>query len=98
MINNPNVVLEFNGCAFHGCTKCFRNRDNKLPKSDLTAEDAYQATMKKQNDLEDAGFHVVTAWECDVRQELRENPEMKAFFVGIVLQEPLEPRDAFYGG
>jgi len=37
-------------------------------------------------------------WECDWDQQVRGNPHVKAFVESLVLVEPLEPRDAFFGG
>ncbi|WP_141202215.1 hypothetical protein [Oceanimonas doudoroffii] len=54
-----NTVMEFNGCAYHGCPKymheecivqklheissfrCYKKRDEKVPNSSLTREEAY---------------------------------------------------------
>lgn len=43
-------------------------------------------------------YTVVEKWECDLREELKDNPEMKEFFTGIKIPEPLDPRESFYGG
>ena len=49
-------LFEFNGCVFHGCPKCFINRKNRLPRSNLTAEEAYTRTLERQKKLEAAGL------------------------------------------
>jgi len=38
-----NVVYEFNGCYWHGCPKCYPNRDEEREKmGELTMGDVYQ--------------------------------------------------------
>ena len=53
---DKNQLFEFNGCVFHGCPKCFINRKNRLPRSNLTAEEAYTRTLERQKKLEAAGL------------------------------------------
>ncbi len=36
--------------------------------------------------------------ECDLKKELKENEEMRCYFEKHDLVDPLEPRDAFFGG
>ena len=84
--------------AFHGCPTCFPNRQNVLPKSTSTAEEVYQRTMERQRELEALGYTVTVKWECDLRKELHESPEMKDFFDNAAIYEPLDPREGFFGG
>ena len=37
-------------------------------------------------------------WEYDINRELNKNEEMKYYFDHYSVADPLEPRDAFYGG
>lgn len=96
--SDKRVVYEFYGCVFHGCPTCFPNRKNKLPKSNLTAEDAYRRTKEREYELQMQGYDLQTMWECDLSKELKSNVEMRDFFKGVDLMDPLDPRDAFFGG
>ena len=58
----------------------------------------HQATLEKSCYLEAQGFNVIEVWECDVKQELRQNKEMKTYFDNFDVVDPLEPRDAFFDG
>ena len=60
--------------------------------------DLHQATMQKTLYLKERGFNVVQVWECDVKRELEQNEEVKSYFHNYGLRDPLEPRDAFFGG
>ena len=68
------------------------------PTSQKTMEQLYKDTLKKVNYLEDHGFEVVQKWECELKKELKEDEEMKQFFDEYEIVDPLQPRDAFYGG
>ncbi len=58
----------------------------------------HQATLEKSCYLEVQGFNVIEVWECEVKRELRQNEEMKTYFDNFDVIDPLEPRDAFFGG
>ena len=68
------------------------------PTSQKTMEQLYKDTLKKVNYLQDHGFEVVQKWECELKKELKEDEEMKQFFDEYEIVDPLQPRDAFYGG
>jgi archaeosine-15-forming tRNA-guanine transglycosylase len=55
-------------------------------------------TVKKVSYLREQGVNVVEMWECDLKRELEENEEMRRHFQEHELIDPLEPRDAFFGG
>ena len=61
-------------------------------------ERRYNNTLKKVNYLESHGFVVVQKWECELKKEMEEDEEMKRFFNEHKIVDPLQPRDAFYGG
>ena len=63
-----------------------------------TMHNLHQTTMQKTLYLKERGFNVVEVWECDVKQELEQNEEMKSYFDDYDLTDPLEPRDAFFCG
>ncbi len=55
-------------------------------------------TMKRICYLREQGVNVVEMWECDLRKKLEENEEMRRHFQEHELVDPLEPRNAFFGG
>ena len=61
-------------------------------------EQLYNDTMKKVSYLKDQGFLVVQKWGCELKKELEEDEEMKRVFDQYEIIDPLQPRDAFYGG
>ena len=63
-----------------------------------TMDELYQATVKKTEYLKRNGYNVVEMWECTLNRELEEDEDMKHYFDHYHLTDPLEPRDALYGG
>ena len=41
-------VYEFHGCYFHGCPKCFPNRDEINKRSNKTMEELYAKTIERE--------------------------------------------------
>ena len=68
------------------------------PISQKTMEQLYKDTVRKVNYLKKRGFEVVQKWEGELTKELEEDEEMKQFFEEYEIIDPLQPRDAFYGG
>ena len=68
------------------------------PISQKTMEQLYKDTVRKVNYLKKHGFEVVQKWGCELQKELEEDEEMKQFFEEHEIIDPLQPRDALYGG
>ena len=68
------------------------------PISQKTMEQLYKDTVRKVNYLKKRGLEVEQKWECELQKELEEDEEMKQFFEEYEIIDPLQPRDAFYGG
>ena len=81
-----------------GCPECFKNRDTVNPVNDKTMDRFYKDTLRKVNYLKDQGFNVEQKWGCEFKKELKQDEEMKQFMKDHDLVDPLQPRDAFYGG
>lgn len=61
-------------------------------------QELQQSTVEKTLYLKDRGYHIVEVWECDIKRELEHDEDMKRYFDTYDLVDPLEPRDAFFGG
>ena len=68
------------------------------PISQKTMEQLYNDTLKKVKYLKDQGFQVVQKWGCELKKELKEDEELNQLFQEYEIIDPLQPRDAFYGG
>jgi hypothetical protein len=54
--------------------------------------------MEKKRYLEGQGYIYVEKWECEFGREVRENDTLRNFVKQSEMINPLELRDAFYGG
>ena len=83
---------------YTGCPECYTDRETVNPVNDKTMHQLYEDTMVKVRCLEDQGFEVKQMWECELAKELEHDEEMRRYFEEYELVDPLQPRDAFYGG
>ena len=59
----------------------------------------YERTQVKMMFLKQRGWQVVEMWECVFRDLLQRDAEVKTYVDGLNdIVDPLNPRDAFYGG
>ena len=61
-------------------------------------EQLAEDTLEKERYLKDLGYHVEGKWECVLYKEMEQDEEMKRYFEEYEIMDPLQPRDAFYGG
>ena len=58
----------------------------------------FEDTLEKVCRLKDEGFQVIEMWECDLVKEMEHDEDMRRYFEEYELVDPLQLRDAFYGG
>ena len=61
-------------------------------------EQLFEDTFEKVKYLKDQGFEVKEKWECELVEEMEHDEDMRRYFEEYELVDPLQPRDAFYGG
>ena len=72
------LVLQYHGCYWHGCPKCYPDRDKIIERGDRTREDLFQATMRRTAYLRKEGYKVIECWACEVGDKYIEQlPEAK---------------------
>ena len=82
-----------------GCPECYPMRNTLNPGADnKPMEELYKNTQEKIKYLKDRGFEVVEKWGCAFKKELKQDEELKQFVKDHEFIEPLQPRDAFFGG
>ena len=94
-------AYEMNGCAVHGCPKCFPDRARPAPfGKGASMDDEYCKMMKRLQSLrQDHQIEVEAIWECELREQLAADPKKDALFHSFKVDEPpLRSRDAFVGG
>ena len=63
------LVLQYHGCYWHGCPKCYPDRDKIIERGDRTREDLFQATMRRTAYLRKEGYKVIECWACEVGEK-----------------------------
>ena len=91
------TVYSFAGCFFHGCLECYGRR-TFLPKIGVTAGDAREAYSVWCKRVMCHGYKVITMWECTWREERKNNPKVRFHDKIARLSDPMDIRDALYGG
>ena len=95
-----HTVYEFYGCYWHGCPECYPNlATEKHPhRVQQTYQDLYEETQRRAQALEDQGYNVISMWEHEFDRLVQQNPQLQQFIQDLDIQDPLNPRDALYGG
>ena len=75
-------------------------RDLKLTNNykDVTTLRKCIKPLYRQHRLQALGYIVQSIWECVWTQQKRDRPDLAATLHSYNLQEPLHPRDTFFGG
>ncbi|EFP01558.1 CRE-TAF-3 protein [Caenorhabditis remanei] len=92
-------VFEVHGCLWHGCKKCFPNREKKNRMcGDLSAQESYDRTIQREEDIRGVVKKLNVVWECEIYEMMEKNKTMKKFFELNKYTRCLLPREALYGG
>ena len=95
------IVLQYHGCYYHGCPKCFKfKRDKAFMSGPETLQDKYENTLRISKKITDAGYNLIEVWECQIDKEIERNEAMRNFMSSneLLATTPLDPRESFYGG
>jgi len=92
------TIYEFNGCFWHGCETCYERRSTINPVNGISMEELRQRTRLKIQYLRKKGHMVMEKWECQFRNEMKEDPALQEFYQYYQPHEPIQPRQAFMGG
>uniref|UniRef100_A0AC34RI45 DNA-directed DNA polymerase n=1 Tax=Panagrolaimus sp. JU765 TaxID=591449 RepID=A0AC34RI45_9BILA len=95
--SSKNLVVDFNGCAWHGHDECIKNRDKILPTG-KSAEKEFEKYLERKMFIENQGFNYETVWECHVKKQLKENEQMSQFFDETIIPGYISPREFLLGG
>ncbi|CAC5417764.1 unnamed protein product [Mytilus coruscus] len=76
--NGEEIVFEYHGCFWHGCSKCYSKQTvNTVNK--MTMADLHQRTLEKKSHIENQGYKYISKWECEFDKEIIENIDIKTF-------------------
>ena len=85
---------------WHACPSCFPIQRDRFPicHKDRTLEEVYKSTLKKKETLRQRGYDVNIQWECAWDHEVKANPDLRLFLDTLEIVDPLQPKNAFFGG
>lgn len=91
------TVIQYHGCTFHGCRKCFKNPKQLI--NGKTVEELEYRTKCRTISMINAGYKVIEIWSHEWVDFLKYNTEIDKFCKGIEKLRicALNPRKAFYG-
>ena len=98
--NGKGIVLQFHGCFWHGCPRCFTiNRDTRLVSNE-NMDERYERTLKISEKIRESNYTLIEIWECEFEEECKRNRDISLYIQEKTrdFQEPLNPRDAYFGG
>lgn len=96
-----NTVYEFLGCYWHQCPKCFPIQHHSIPNNKREIiHSRYESTLMRLRKIEKLGYKLITIWEHEFDENIQSNIQMMEYIESIdsFKIDPLEPRDAFFGG
>ncbi|XP_045568417.1 uncharacterized protein [Salmo salar] len=97
-IDGVETVFEYNGCFFHGCKSCFEPQALCV-LTQKTFGEMYLEFQDKCESLQATyGLKVNVMWEHEWNALKKSDPHVRAFLSSFDTPEPLEPRQALYGG
>jgi len=81
-----HVVIFVNGCFWHlhGCSNSVIPSTNTQFWKNKLGENVVRDKMNLQK-LEDAGWRVITVWECDIRARFEETMERMEADVKVII-------------
>jgi hypothetical protein len=98
-IEEQQLGLEINGCAWHGCPNksCYPN-ENMLLTNGMTAGDKRMKDKERMDFILTKILRVEVYWQCEIEKMLERDKEMKEKFNNYLDEGPLEIRACFFGG
>lgn len=95
-------MFKYNGCYYHGCEKCYSERDTMNTVSLESMAQSYHETKEKEQNLKDRGYKLVTFWTHDSKEVSQEARDLindrNVYHQRLRDIGPINTRDAFFGG
>lgn len=97
---NAQTVYEFHGCYWHVRPTCYPDRATDIHphNPDRTYVTVYEQTLRREQELRDKEYTVVSIWELEFDGQLKNQEKLRNFVQKLEFQDPLNPRDSLYGG
>ena len=99
VLNGKEHALEFHGCVWHGCIRCFPTGRHRKVLNGKSLAELHAETKLKEKRLQAMGYRLSVMWQCEFLDLKRKNPGLNRFLSQCPnLVPPLLLRDAYFGG
>jgi hypothetical protein len=109
---STQTVYLYHGCLHHGCCLCYhyprpvvRDYDSlkdpfpRHPHTGQTMMELFTLTKKYEKYItETLSYNLVTIWECQFKDMIESDENLRQFILDTPLKKRLVPRDALFGG
>ena len=72
-LNGKEYALEFHGCVWHGCNRCFPTARHRKVLNGKSLAELYSETQLKEKRLRDMGYILSVMWQCEFTQMKAKN-------------------------
>ena len=96
------TIIQVKGCFWHGHGKCFQPHTINQVKG-VSMGLLFDQTQTQSRRFREAGFDCQDVWECEINQMIKNNTNgirdwMSQESETEYIHQPLNPREAFFGG
>jgi len=95
-VEETHTAIEVNGCAIHGCPKCYPDYNLKLPTGKIAGK-MREKDAKRNAFIKTQVSKFELYWECEIQEMLEKDTEMRDMFDNY-LDGPFDIRSCFFGG
>jgi len=96
-IEEQRLGIEINGCAWHGCSRCYPHDNTILPNGKSAGKQREQDRIRLDY-IQQQNVKIEVFWECDIKNMLSKSKEMKRSFNNYMDGGPIDIRSCFFGG
>jgi G:T-mismatch repair DNA endonuclease (very short patch repair protein) len=96
-VEEKDLAIEVHGCVWHACKKHYPN-DEFIMQNGKTAGLIRKLNFERMKFLKSQISKVEVIWECEIKDMLKSDQEMKQKFSEYLDEGPLNIRSCYFGG
>ena len=96
--NGQEHALEFYGCHWHGCARCFPTMRDEPVLGGKSFNQLLTETIIREGRLERMNFVIHTMWECEFKRLMESKVEICRLMESFKVTTPLSLRECYFGG
>ena len=77
------MIFEFHGCFWHGCPKCYPDREKENQKCKKSFRELYENTMKKEQICKDNNYNYISIWECQWKNIKKDTNKQSEYLINL---------------